>query len=67
MGSKPIIDLLKYLGLEGFPLFLAAAGVSIVILSLAYVMGTWGMRQKTEVIHEEIEEKGTGRKAKIPS
>ena len=35
-----IVELLEFFGLEGFPLFLAAAGVSIVILYLAYLMAT---------------------------
>jgi hypothetical protein len=35
-----IVNALEWLGLQGFALFLAAAGVSIVILFLAYLLAT---------------------------
>jgi hypothetical protein len=41
-----VTKLLESLGLEGFPLFVAAAGVSIVILSLSYLIATRGLQDK---------------------
>lgn len=35
-----IVNVLEWLGLQGFALFVAAAGVSIVILFVAYLLAT---------------------------
>ena len=35
-----IVNVLEWLGLQGFALFVVAAGVSIVILFIAYLLAT---------------------------
>jgi hypothetical protein len=41
-----IIYLLKSLGLQGFPLLLAALAISLLILAVSYFLAMWGINQK---------------------
>lgn len=44
-GGK-IVSLLEALGLQGFPLFLAALAISVLILGVSYLIATWGIKSK---------------------
>jgi hypothetical protein len=44
--GRGIVDLLESLGLQGFPLFLAALAISAGILVVSYLSATWGISSK---------------------
>jgi len=41
-----IVQLLESLGFQGFPLFLVALGISVVILGVSYLLAAWGLKSK---------------------
>jgi hypothetical protein len=45
-SGKGIVDLLESMGLQGFPLFLAAVGVSVLILGASYLIATWRLNAR---------------------
>jgi hypothetical protein len=44
--GQGIVRLLESLGFHGFPLFLAALAISVVILGVSYLLATWGLKSK---------------------
>jgi hypothetical protein len=44
--GKEIVKLLESLGLQGFPLFLAALAISILIVGASYLIARWGLNRK---------------------
>jgi len=44
--GRGIVRLLQSLGLQGFPLFLAALAISMLILGASYLIATWGIKSK---------------------
>ena len=47
--GKTIVQLLQSLGLQGFPLFLAALAISLLILGLSYLIATWRLNPKKKI------------------
>jgi hypothetical protein len=48
--GRGIVQLLESLGLHGFPLFLVALAVSLLILGLSYLIATWGLNSRKRKI-----------------
>jgi hypothetical protein len=44
--GRGIVQLLESLGLKGFPLFLAALAISILIVGVSYLIARWGLAPK---------------------
>jgi hypothetical protein len=48
--GRGIVQLLESLGLQGFPLFLAALAISILVVGASYLIATWGMNPEEEAL-----------------
>jgi hypothetical protein len=46
LPGRGIVQLLESLGLQGFPLFLAALAISVLIIGVSYFIATWKINSR---------------------